>query len=108
MHAHNHAVVRAACPTISYPARRLVRLLCCLLPPSQKLESDVARWQEEIPADQAAAESLAQQLEEAEAKLEQLQDGIKEEVEGYHQQMSKASRDGPAQLASPADVSMCC
>jgi Zn-dependent protease with chaperone function len=55
----------------------------------QALEADVSRWQSEIPADQAAAESLGQQLAAAEAKLEALQDSIKGEVEGYHQQMSK-------------------
>ncbi|WIA28149.1 hypothetical protein OEZ86_010718 [Tetradesmus obliquus] len=53
------------------------------------LEADVARWQAEIPADQAAAEQLGQQLEEAEAKLEALQDSIKGEVEAHHQAMSK-------------------
>jgi predicted nucleic acid-binding Zn-ribbon protein len=61
----------------------------CLQLQLQALEADVARWQSEIPADTAAAESLGQQLEEAEAKLEALQDSIKGEVEGYHQQMSK-------------------
>jgi predicted nucleic acid-binding Zn-ribbon protein len=60
----------------------------------QALEADVARWQSEIPADTAAAESLGQQLEEAEAKLEALQDSIKGEVEAYHQQMSKVRARG--------------
>jgi predicted nucleic acid-binding Zn-ribbon protein len=55
----------------------------------QALEADVSRWQAEIPADTSAAEALGQQLEEAEGKLEALQDSIKGEVEGYHQQMSK-------------------
>lgn len=52
----------------------------------------MARWQAEIPADQAAAEQLGQQLEEAEAKLEALQDSIKGEVEAHHQAMSKVRR----------------
>eukprot|EP00878_Enallax_costatus_P022268 GHUV01023613.1.p1 GENE.GHUV01023613.1~~GHUV01023613.1.p1 ORF type:complete len:481 (+),score=194.82 GHUV01023613.1:286-1728(+) len=55
----------------------------------QKAEADIARWQDEIPADQAAAEQLGTQLEEAERKLEQLQDGTKGEVEQYHQQLTK-------------------
>lgn len=67
----------------------------------QKLEADIARWQEEIPADQATAEQLGTQLEDAEQKLEQLQDGIKGEVEGYHQQLTKVR----AALSSVA--SMC-
>jgi F0F1-type ATP synthase membrane subunit b/b' len=53
------------------------------------LESDCSRWHSEIPQDQADAQQLRQQLEEAEAKLEKLQEGIKEEVEGYHQQLTK-------------------
>lgn len=55
----------------------------------QKLEADIARWRDEIPADQATAEQLGAQLEEAEQKLEQLQDGIKGEVESHHQQLTK-------------------
>eukprot|EP00878_Enallax_costatus_P032707 GHUV01035965.1.p1 GENE.GHUV01035965.1~~GHUV01035965.1.p1 ORF type:complete len:108 (+),score=27.09 GHUV01035965.1:229-552(+) len=62
---------------------------CCLHSILQKAEADIARWQDEIPADQAAAEQLGTQLEEAERKLEQLQDGTKGEVEQYHQQLTK-------------------
>lgn len=60
-------------------------LPCCL----QRMEADIARWEQEIPADRAAAEQLGTQLEAAEQKLQELQDGIKEEVEGYHQQLTK-------------------
>lgn len=49
----------------------------------------MVRWQEEIPQEQAAAEAAGQQLEAAESQLESLQDGIKDEVEGYHQQLNK-------------------
>jgi hypothetical protein len=59
---------------------------CCAL---QKLEGDIARWQEEVPADQAAAEAAGQALEAAEAKLESLQEGIKDEVEAHHQALNK-------------------
>ena len=62
--------------------------------PVQSLEADTARWQQEIPADQAAAEQLGVQLEEAEQKLEQLQDSIKGEVEGHHQQLTKVGARG--------------
>jgi hypothetical protein len=51
----------------------------------------MARWQEEIPADQAAAEAAGQALEAAEAQLETLQDGIKDEVEAHHQALNKVS-----------------
>jgi hypothetical protein len=49
----------------------------------------MARWQDEIPADQAAAEAAGQALEAAEAQLEELQDGIKDEVEAHHQALNK-------------------
>jgi hypothetical protein len=55
----------------------------------QKLEGDIARWQEEVPADQAAAEAAGQALEAAEAQLESLQEGIKDEVEAHHQALNK-------------------
>jgi hypothetical protein len=55
----------------------------------QKLEADVAQWQEEIPRDKATAEELSKQLAAAEEKLEAMQDSIKGEVEGYLQQLSK-------------------
>jgi histidinol-phosphate/aromatic aminotransferase/cobyric acid decarboxylase-like protein len=61
--------------------------MCCFVP--QKLESDMARWQEEIPADTAAAEAAGAALEAAEAHLEELQEGIKDEVEGHHQALNK-------------------
>jgi len=54
----------------------------------------MARWQEEIPKDQAAAEAAGQQLEAAEQQLEALQDGIKDEVEAYHQQLNKVCMHG--------------
>jgi predicted nucleic acid-binding Zn-ribbon protein len=57
----------------------------------QKLEADMARWQDEIPADQTAAEAAGQALEAAEAQLEELQDGIKDEVEAHHQALNKVS-----------------
>lgn len=49
----------------------------------------MVRWQEEIPADHAAAEAAGQALEAAEAQLEELQDGIKDEVEAHHQALNK-------------------
>ncbi|KAF8072407.1 SMC4 [Scenedesmus sp. PABB004] len=55
----------------------------------EALEGDVSRWQQEIPADSAAAEALGAQLEGAEAALEEALEGIKGEVEGYHQQLTK-------------------
>lgn len=51
----------------------------------------MARWQDEIPADQTAAEAAGQALEAAEAQLEELQDGIKDEVEAHHQALNKVS-----------------
>lgn len=62
----------------------------------------MARWQEEIPKDQAAAEAAGQQLEAAEQQLEALQDGIKDEVEAYHQQLNKVGMHGSHSLSSRA------
>lgn len=55
----------------------------------------MARWQEEIPADQAAAEAAGASLEAAEAHLEELQEGIKDEVEGHHQALNKVGAVDP-------------
>jgi flagellar biosynthesis/type III secretory pathway protein FliH len=59
---------------------------------AQQLEADMAQWAKDVPAEQEAVAALTQQLAEAEAKLEELTEGIQEEVEGYHQQLSKASQ----------------
>lgn len=57
----------------------------------QKLEEDIARIQKEIPADTSSVEAMTNQLTAAEEKLEGLLDGIKDEVEKYHKQLTKVS-----------------
>jgi phage-related tail protein len=63
----------------------------------QQLEADMAQWAKDVPAEQEAVAQLTEQLAQAEAKLEELTEGIQEEVEGYHQQLSKASKWGGAE-----------
>lgn len=49
----------------------------------------MARWEQEIPAAEAAASAMAKELAAAEAQLEGLLEGIKGEVEAHHQALSK-------------------
>jgi len=62
-------------------------------PTPQTLESDIARWSDEIPASEAATQQLAAELSEAEARLEALQEGIKDEVEAHHQALARVKAE---------------
>lgn len=60
-------------------------LFLCL----QKLEAELGALQTELPALQRAVESSTAELANAEIKAEALVEGVKGEVEGYHQQLSQ-------------------